>query len=188
MKLIVGLGNYGNEYHNTRHNVGFMVLDNYLNQAKWNSNKLAYYIKIKIDGEDVIFIKPLTYMNLSGNAVLHFKNYYNIDIKDILIIHDDLDLPIGTYRLKINSSAGGHNGIKSIISCLNTKNFLRLKIGISKPESDVVDYVLHKFSSDELIELNKNYEVFNEIIDKFIHSVSLDKIMNYYNWGKDGLY
>ena len=150
MKLIIGLGNPGKDYQNTRHNVGFLVLDGYLNASDWKEKFNALYHEERINGEKVIFVKPLTYMNLSGDAVVKYVNYYDVNIEDILVVHDDLDLPFSTYKLKKNSSAGGHNGIKDIINCLGTKEFLRLKIGISKNNNvDTRDFVLGKFSKKE---------------------------------------
>ena len=120
MKLIVGLGNPGKEYENTRHNVGFIVIDNYTSNLIWSSEKNYMITSSIINGEKILFLKPLTYMNLSGYAVSQVANYYKISPDDILVIHDDLDLPIGEIKLKFNSSAGGHNGIKSIIEQLGT--------------------------------------------------------------------
>lgn len=181
MKLIVGLGNLGKEYENTRHNIGFMFLDNYLNNADWKENPYAYYSIIKTNDDKIIFIKPKTYMNLSGNAVKYFTNYYKIELKDILIIQDDLDIELGTIKLKFNSSSGGHNGIKSIITSLNSQEFLRLKIGISKPEGDIINYVLDKFNKKDLDVLNNLQGKVNDIINDFINNVSNDKLMNKYN-------
>jgi len=181
MKLIVGLGNPGKEYKNTRHNVGFMVLDNYLGKVDWKTKKEAYFYQIEKNNEQVIFIKPLTYMNLSGLAVSKIVNFYKIDIKDILIIQDDLDMEIGTYKIKRNSSAGGHNGIKSIIQELHTDEFARLKIGISKSMQIPVDkYVLTKFSSEEDEKINKNMNNFKEIIDTFIN-FGIEETMHKHN-------
>ena len=122
MKLIIGLGNPGKEYENTRHNIGFMVLDNYLKDSSWQKKYNALYTTEIINNEKVIFVKPETYMNLSGNSVIEFINFYKIENKDILVIHDDLDLPFGKIRVKTNSSAGGHNGIKSIINRIDRKS------------------------------------------------------------------
>ena len=112
MKLIVGLGNPGKEYENTRHNIGFMVLDYYADNNNWKEKWNSLYTELNMNGEKILLIKPLTYMNLSGHAVIQFINFYKIELKDILIIQDDLDLAVGKYRLKTNSSNGGHNGIK----------------------------------------------------------------------------
>lgn len=181
MKLIVGLGNPGKEYINTRHNIGFMALDSYLDGQDWKENNYAYYINIKTEKDNILFIKPKTYMNLSGNAVSYFVNYYKINTNDILIIQDDLDLEFGKIKLKYNSSSGGHNGIKSIIENLHTQEFLRLKIGISKPESNIINYVLEKFSKSELEILNNNKNIISSIIADFINGTSTDKLMNKYN-------
>lgn len=181
MKLIVGLGNPGKEYDKTRHNVGFMILDNYLQGELWSNKFNAKYCTRLINNEKVIFVKPETYMNNSGLAVEQFVKYFNIDINNILIIQDDLDEEIGRYKLKTNSSSGGHNGIKSIISALNSKDFARLKIGIkNNQKKDVIDFVLGKFSKDEMNVLNKNMSIFNEIIESFVIN-GIDKTMNVYN-------
>lgn len=181
MKLIVGLGNPGREYKNTRHNIGFMVLDNYLGKVDWKTKMETYLYQTDINKETVIFIKPLTYMNLSGLAVKKIVNFYKIDLKDILVIQDDVDLDTGTYRLKRNSSAGGHNGIKSIIQELNTEEFSRLKIGISKSTTIPTDkYVLSKFSSEDIEKINNNMTIFNEIIDTFI-TFGIEESMQKYN-------
>lgn len=181
MKLIVGLGNPGQEYENTRHNIGFMVLDTYLGKVKWKSKNNAFYYETNINGEKYLFLKPLTFMNLSGNAVKKYVDYYNIALEDILIIHDDLDLKLGTIRLKQDSSAGGHNGIKSIIQCLSTQNFKRLKIGISSVQNgDTIDYVLGKFSKTEINELNNILDICYNIIEDF-SVLSFDELMSKYN-------
>lgn len=169
MKLIVGLGNPGREYKNTRHNIGYMVLDNYLGKVEWKNKMESYFYSTEINGETVIFLKPITYMNLSGLAVSKVVNFYKIEIEDILIIQDDLDLPLGTYKIKKNSSSGGHNGIKSIISELNTQEFGRLKIGIGKNNNIPTDkYVLSKFTFEELKVINEHMEEYKEIIRDFI--------------------
>lgn len=165
MKLVVGLGNPGNEYKDTRHNIGYMVLDNYLGSVEWQKKFQGLIYK----KNNTLFLKPTTYMNLSGISVKKVIDYYKIPIDNILIIHDDLDLPLGKYRVKLNSSSGGHNGVKSLISELNTQNFCRLKIGISHDKKiPTVDYVTSNFSSKELEEITKNFCIYNEIIDNFI--------------------
>lgn len=181
MKLIVGLGNPGKEYKETRHNVGYMVVDNYLGKVQWKNKLESYFYETEINGEQVIFIKPTTYMNLSGIAVKKVLKYYKINVDDILVIQDDLDMSIGTYKLKKNSSSGGHNGIKSIITELNTESFARLKIGIDKDSRIPVDkYVLNKFTTTELAKIKNNYEQFNKIIDIFINE-GIEKAMQSYN-------
>ncbi len=184
MKLIIGLGNPGKDYQNTRHNVGFLILDNYLGNVDWKEKFNALYFEKRINSEKVVFVKPLTFMNLSGNAVVKYVNYYNVNIDDILVIQDDLDLPFSTYKLKKNSSAGGHNGIKSIINCLGSQDFLRLKIGVSNNKSiDTKDYVLGRFSKEEKDKLDSLQKTFNEIIESFV-IVGISKTMNIYNTKK----
>lgn len=181
MKLIVGLGNPDKEYDKTRHNVGFMVIDNYLGSVNWSNKFNALYCEKVINGEKIIFVKPLTYMNNSGNAVVEFVRYFNIDNKDILVIQDDLDLNVGDYKLKMHSSSGGHNGIKSIIASLGNQDFPRLKVGIGSVKKDeVIDYVLGKFSKSELEVLNELFNTFDKIINSFINE-GIDKTMNVYN-------
>jgi len=182
MKLIIGLGNPGKEYVATRHNIGFIVLDDYLGEEKWSQNEYANFVTISKNSEKVIFIKPTTFMNLSGNAVRYFVNYYKIEVEDILIIHDDMDVEFGNIKLKINSGSGGHNGVQSIIDNMQTDSFLRLKVGISKPDgTNAADYVLHNFSKKEKEILEKKQLIINNIIDDFINNESAEFLMNKYN-------
>lgn len=181
MKLIVGLGNPGKEYENTRHNIGYMILDDYLKNEKWKKETLAFTLTKKINNENVIFIKPTTFMNLSGQAVQYYTKYYKIEPKDTLVIQDDMDLEIGKTRLKIKSSAGGHNGIKDIINHLQTDNFLRLKVGISKPQDNTIEFVLGKFSQKDQNILKKNMQKYHDIISDFIEGIDPERLMNRYN-------
>lgn len=151
MKLIVGLGNPGKKYEKTRHNIGFVILNEL---AKYEKVKFAKNSKFKGEitriHDDIILLKPITFMNLSGEAVLRVKQFYNIKDEDVLIVYDDLDLTCGKIRFKQKGSSGGHKGIKSIIQCLNTEDFHRLKIGIEKDEViPVVNYVLGKFTKEQ---------------------------------------
>ncbi|MDE6284395.1 MAG: aminoacyl-tRNA hydrolase [Bacilli bacterium] len=181
MKLVVGLGNPGKDYNKTRHNIGFMILDAYLSGVNWQEKFQALYYKTNISGEIVYFIKPQTFMNLSGHAVAEYVNYFNIAIEDILIIQDDLDINFGQYKLKKNSSSGGHNGIKSIISNLGTEAFLRLKVGIRNTNKhDTIDFVLGKFYPEEQKTLEEMYPIYTKIIDSFIKN-GIEKTMNTYN-------
>ena len=177
MKLIVGLGNPGKEYENTRHNIGFWALDNYLDNVSFKHDKLADVYK----DNSVIYIKPNTFMNLSGEAVKYYMNYFKIDKKDLLVIQDDMDLDIGKVRLKLKSSAGGHNGIKDIIKNIKTDEFLRLKIGISKPTNDTIEFVLGKFPKSDLEILKNNMNTYNQIITDFINNTKIEILMNRYN-------
>ena len=184
LKLVFGLGNVGKEYINTRHNIGFMVLDNYLSykfsDVIWKDKFNSFCYKCVIEEEDVIFIKPKSFMNLSGEVVAKFVNYYHVDISDILIICDDMNLNIGNLKLKMNGSSGGHNGLKNIELNLGTSNYKRLKIGISKNNIDVIDYVLGKFSNYELDILGDVFDIINKLLDDYF-IMSFDCLMNKYN-------
>lgn len=182
MKLIVGLGNPGLEYVNTRHNIGFMYLD-YIFGDKFVLNKkfkAMEYITM-INNEKVIVIKPITYMNLSGEAVWQYVSYYKIEYSDILVIQDDLDMNLGKIKLLFNHGDGGHNGIKNIVDKLSSKEFLRLKIGISKSaDVDTKDYVLGKFKDNDLKVLKDTFSLLNNFIDDYI-SLDRDKLIGKYN-------
>ena len=182
MKLIVGLGNPGNEYDKTRHNIGYMFLDYITEDADFTLNKKFNALEYEtiINNEKVLFIKPLTYMNNSGDAVIKYVNYYKIKLEDILIIQDDLDMNIGRYKLMYNHGDGGHNGIKSIISCLHSREFLRLKIGISKADIDTKEYVLGNFSKLELNVIIKTFADFNGFMNDYL-MLSRDLLIGKYN-------
>ena len=184
MKLIVGLGNPGREYEKTRHNIGFMCIDkvaNYFN-VDFNMNKYnGMYAQFNYNGEKVILLKPLKYMNLSGEVVRDFVNFFKIDINDILIICDDLDTSVGTYRLRYKGSSGGHNGLKNIELHLNSKEYKRIKIGISNNKNmDTKDYVLGKFSKEELELINPIIDKIPNIIEDYLN-FSFDNVMSKYN-------
>ena len=184
MKLIVGLGNPGSEYNKTRHNIGFMCIDKiaeYFN-VDFNLHKFSgSYTQFNYQGEKIILLKPGKYMNLSGEVIRDFVNFFKININDILIICDDLDTKVGTYRLRYKGSSGGHNGLKNIELHLSTKEYKRIKIGISNNKNiDTKDYVLGKFTKEEM-------ELINPIIDRMIFIIEdylkypFDKVMNKYN-------
>lgn len=151
MKLIVGLGNPGAKYETTRHNVGFLTAD-LLGDAFGVDidlkGLLCLHNSFRLGGEKVVVVKPQTYMNLSGDCVGQLARYYKVDHKDILVIADDLSLPVGTMRFRPKGSSGGHNGLKSIIAHLGGDDFPRLKIGIGRSD-DVIDYVLGHFGKEE---------------------------------------
>ncbi len=152
MKMIIGLGNPGKEYAQTKHNVGFMVIDaiaDALNVAVEKKQCQALTQTANWDGEKILLVKPQTFMNLSGQAVMELLHYYNDRIDDLLVIHDDLDLPPGQLRFKQGGGAGGHNGIKNIIAHLNSNDFDRLKIGIGRGNYDTKDYVLTPFHGED---------------------------------------
>ena len=153
MKLIVGLGNPGKKYENTRHNMGFMAVDLLSDQAQIDVDKEVFHGLMgrgKIYDEDVILFKPTTFMNLSGTAVQEVVHYFKIAIEDIVVIFDDMALEPGKIRLRYEGSSGGHKGMQNIIDCLSTENIKRIRIGIGEPgEWDNVDYVLSKPLKDE---------------------------------------
>lgn len=183
MKLVIGLGNPGREYESTRHNIGFMIIDKYIGGTTDYKEKFnSLYIKKNINGEEVIFVKPTTYMNLSGKSVIQFMNFFKIEVDDIIVIQDDLDMNVGTFKLKKNSSDGGHNGIKSIISSIGSKNFARLKVGIlNESKFNSADFVLKKFTNNDLEEIFKND--YDKILDMFI-SKGYDYTINRYKDAK----
>lgn len=151
MKMIVGLGNPGRKYMETKHNVGFITLDElaYREKAKWNKHQFEAEIsELFIDGEKVLLVKPQTFMNESGRSVRPLLDYYQMDVSDLVVIYDDMDLAIGKIRLRQKGSAGGHNGIKSLIQHLGTQEFNRVRIGIDRPYpgQDTVSHVLSPFA------------------------------------------
>ncbi len=183
MKMIVGLGNPGKEYELTRHNIGFMVIDNYAKEYKASFKKKynGLYTKIYHNGEYIILLKPLLYMNLSGIVVAKFAKFFKIEAKDILIIHDDLDMPVGKIKIKFNSSSGGHNGIKNIIENLGTSEFTHFKIGIGNDKNkETKDYVLGKFNKEEIQRINKIIPYSTRIIDDYV-DLDITKLMSRYN-------
>ncbi len=184
--VVIGLGNPGKEYEKTPHNVGFMMLD-YIAEV----NNITFKLEKKheamigvgtISGEKCYLIKPLTYMNLSGNAVRSFVEYYNIDKDEILVIFDDMDLPLGKVRVRKSGSSGGHKGMKSIIENLKTTDINRIRVGIDKPKEgmQVIDYVLHKLSKAEFEILNETIKKGPDMIDSVIKT-GINNMMNIYN-------
>lgn len=184
MKLVVGLGNPGREYDNTRHNVGFMAIDRIVSALglSFDRNKFnGSYCTGIISGEKIIFLKPLEYMNLSGNVIRRFIDFFDISFSDILIIHDDLDMDVGRIKLRPRGGSGGHNGLKNIESNLGTQEYSRVKIGISNNKKyDTKDYVLGKFSKDELDIMNKTFDMIPDLFNDYL-SMNFDKLMNKYN-------
>ena len=183
MKLVVGLGNPGNKYTNTRHNMGFILIDDYLQCLGLVTNKSKFdglYIETLINNEKVLFLKPQKFMNLSGEVIKKYMDYYKITITDLLIIHDDLDLPFGKIKLKYKGSSGGHNGLQNIIDNLKTNEFKRIKVGISKNCDNVIDYVLSDFNKEESKEFNKIKEKTRQILNDYF-SIDFMTLMNKYN-------
>ena len=184
MKLVVGLGNPGKEYEQTRHNIGFDMMNvikdvyglNFTYSKKFNAEESTGVV----DGEKIIFIKPYSYMNLSGEVVRKYMEYYDIDVKDILVIQDDLDMETGKYKLMFNHGDGGHNGIKNIILNLNSREFLRLKIGISKANINTKDYVLGKFNSEEKKIISYTFKKLDNFIIDYV-GMNRDLLTGKYN-------
>lgn len=178
MKIIVGLGNPGKEYEKTRHNVGWMFLDYFADKYNTEITKKNLDCKIseiKINGEKVILAKPLTYMNLSGNAVSKLKSWYKVEDSDILIVFDDIDINFGTIRYKESGSGGSHNGMKNIVQMLSTKNIPRIRIGIGgikHEKQELKDFVLERFTNSQLNELD---EIFKLVDNKLNENFLLDK-------------
>ncbi|EJV78223.1 aminoacyl-tRNA hydrolase [Bacillus mycoides] len=185
MKLIVGLGNPGREYELTRHNIGFMAIDELakrwsisLNEQKFKGVFGAGFV----NGEKVILLKPLTYMNLSGESIRPLMDYYKIDVEDFIVMYDDLDIPVGKLRLRMKGSAGGHNGVKSTISHLGTQEFQRIRMGIDRPKNGikVVDYVLGRFTAEEISGVNQSIENAADACEEWLNKPFL-QIMNTFN-------
>lgn len=182
--LLVGLGNIGPEYANTRHNIGFMVLD-YLAkkyEASFDSGRHAFVTEIKTNGRSYTLIKPTTYMNLSGKAVSHWLSTLKIPASHMLVITDDLALPYGKLRLRAKGSAGGHNGLKHIEETLGTTDYPRLRFGVDAQfaKGRQVDYVLSPFTPDEQIELPTLIEKAAEMSISF-GTIGLERTMNFFN-------
>lgn len=185
VKLIIGLGNPGKPYEHTRHNIGFEVIDELanrwnapLNQSKFN----GMYASVHRPEGKVILLKPLTYMNLSGESVRPLMDYFNIDVEDIIVIYDDLDLETGKLRLRAKGSAGGHNGIKSLIQHLGTQQFNRIRVGVNRPPAGmkVADYVLSKFSKDDQPTVKQAVEKSCDAVESALTKPFLE-VMNQFN-------
>lgn len=169
-KLLIGLGNPGKEYENSRHNVGFIMLDNIAKNLSVNfdnNKKKSLYGRAKKGDIEYILLKPQTFMNLSGESALYISKFFNISIENITVIYDDMDMPFGTFKIKKGGSSGGHNGIKSLIEKLQSDNFYRIRVGIGRPnfKEKVNDYVLSSFSKSE-----------REIIDKDISNKVMEAV------------
>ncbi|MBM4270716.1 MAG: aminoacyl-tRNA hydrolase [Deltaproteobacteria bacterium] len=185
MKLIIGLGNPGVKYQFTRHNIGFLVLDALASELHVTANSRgfnSFFGKGRIGDIPVLLAKPQTYMNLSGTAVKYLMDYFKNDIKDIIIIHDDLDLPFKTIRLKAGGGHGGHKGLISIIESLDSSEFIRVRLGIGKPvdKTFTEDYVLDPFTKDEMDLLPDILTNASEAVSKIVTS-GIQAAMNQYN-------
>ncbi len=183
MKLVVGLGNPGKSYEKNYHNAGFLVLDSFLARYNLTLQKQKFngtYLKARLGGVDVIFAKPFTFMNLSGNFVLAIASYFNIPPEDVLIIHDDKDIMLNKFKYKVNGGAGGQNGVANIIQTLNSKSFSRLRIGIGTPHiKSIKNHVLSNFTSSQLKALEQNENLLDSIEAWIIEGIQ--QAMNDYN-------
>lgn len=194
MLLIVGLGNPGEEYKNSRHNTGWIILDYVLgNKIEWkqSSGTKALYFKDIIGKTEVEYFKPTTFMNNSGIAVSYAQTKHKLKPNDIIVIYDDMDLPIGTLKISFNKSSGGHNGLESIIRKVKSREFVRIRVGVSKEapngkirkpkgEDKVIKFLLGKYKEDELKEIKKISKKVSEIIE-MIAKEGKDKAMSIYN-------
>ncbi len=184
MLLLVGLGNPGVKYGRTRHNAGFMVLDELAGRwgASFRSKRKADIARARLNGEELVLAKPLTFMNLSGEAVKKLRRHYRLDPEHILVVHDDIDLSAGTVRLRAGGSAGGHLGVVSIIQHLGTDRFPRLKVGVGRPPDgkEAADYVLGKVEVGEMEKLEKAVQRAADAAEAFVRE-GLDAAMNRFN-------
>jgi PTH1 family peptidyl-tRNA hydrolase len=190
MRAVIGLGNPGVKYSETKHNAGFMLLDRIAAREglSFRNDFRGQVAEMRNKDERIFFLKPITYMNLSGLAVGELIGYYKINTQNILVVHDDMDLPLGKIRLRAKGSAGGHNGLKSIIAELGSQDFWRLKIGVGRPkaEFDVVKHVLSTFAKEEKA-------VLDDTLDRAQRAVGLwtegrgDEAMNLFNQEKQSL-
>ncbi|MER0122175.1 aminoacyl-tRNA hydrolase [Streptococcus sp. ZJ93] len=186
-KLIVGLGNPGDRYEDTKHNVGFMFIDRIAKKENvtFSHDKIfqAEIASTFINGEKIYLVKPTTFMNESGKAVHALLAYYGLEIEDLLVIYDDLDMAVGKVRFRQKGSAGGHNGIKSIIKHIGSQEFDRIKIGIGRPKAGmtVVHHVLSSFDTDDRIQIDLSLEKMDTFVNFYLQENDAEKIMRRYN-------
>lgn len=185
MKCIIGLGNPGKKYENTRHNIGFMVIDELMRRYQTDLSREKFkglYTIEHINQEKVLFVAPQTFMNRSGECIRPLLDYYNIDTDNTLVIYDDLDLPIGKIRLRQQGGHGGHNGIRSLIDQLGTKKFKRIRVGIGRPvhQMSIVDYVLQRFSSEQRDGVNESIMQSADACEQWLKS-DFSQVMNAFN-------
>ena len=181
--LIVGLGNPGEKYYNTRHNIGFELIDFICkkHESEFETNRLGQISKISIKGRKVLLLKPNTFINLSGKSVKYWMLQENIKLKNILIISDDLNLPLGKIRFRAKGSSGGHNGLENIAQALNSLEYPRLRIGIGNDKnSNQIDFVLGIFNSNEYDIIHSNFDLISKSINSFILS-GITITMNNFN-------
>ena len=185
MYLIVGLGNPEEDYSKTRHNMGFNVINKLADKYKIEVNKKKFdglYGNGIIEGEKVILLKPQTYMNLSGKSIIQCVNFYKIPLENIIVIYDDIDIEPGLIRVRRHGSGGSHNGMKSVIEELNSEEFIRVRVGIGKPEynGDMINYVIGAVPKEEIEELQRGVEKAKDAVVELINN-GVDIAMNKYN-------
>lgn len=185
MKVIVGLGNPGSEYAKTKHNVGFMFIDamaEKLGVSEWRDKFEAKIAETRIGSEKVLLVKPMTYMNESGQAVGPIMSFYKLLPEDLIVVHDDMDIPAGTIRIRKKGSAGGHNGIKSILAHIGDEHFARVRIGIGRPLTGwtVVNHVLAPFSNEDAPKIDEAIKYLEPAVECIIND-DVDMAMNKFN-------
>ena len=185
MKIIAGLGNPGAEYAHTKHNVGFMLVDvlaEKLGAASWKEDFFSALTEVRIGGEKVFLVKPLTYMNNSGEALGPMLSYYKLDVDDLVVVHDDMDIPAGMVRIRKKGSSGGHNGIKSIIAHVGGEDFARVRIGIGRPPAGwtVIYHVLAPFSTEDTPKIRAAIDYLLPAVESIVTD-GVDFAMNRYN-------
>ena len=185
MKMIAGLGNPGAEYAQTKHNVGFMLVDalaDRLNAPAWKEDFFSAVTEVRIGGEKVFLVKPLTYMNNSGEAVGSILSYYKMTADDLTVVHDDMDIPAGTVRIRKKGSSGGHNGIKSIIAHVGGENFARVRIGVGRPPAGwtVINHVLAPFLAEDAPKIREAIGYLLPAVECIVTD-GVDLAMNRYN-------
>lgn len=182
--LIVGLGNIGPEYQNTRHNIGFMMLDAFAQSvnAEWQDKRYGFVAKCRVKSAEIVLLKPSTYMNLSGNAVRYWLQQEKIPVENMLVLVDDLNLPFGTIRIRKKGSNGGHNGLGNIQSVLGSDAYARVRFGIGNEytRGAQINFVLGKWTAEEEQQINDRLKVTTELIPSFC-LVGIDRTMNQFN-------
>ncbi len=179
MYIVTGLGNHGSKYALNRHNIGFMVLDRYLESAvgdsklrpNWKIDGKALVVRLKIQNEEVIFVKPQTYMNLSGEAVRPIMDFFKVDLDHVLVLHDELDIDFGAIKIQRNRGPGGHNGLKSLNEHLGSQEYTRIKLGVGKPPDnrwDIANWVLSNFFEEENAKLPEFLDTAGDAIESFV--------------------
>jgi PTH1 family peptidyl-tRNA hydrolase len=180
---LIGLGNPGNRYDNTRHNIGYLIVDHFsaVKNTPFKPGKGDYYYKeLDINDQQVLIFKPTTYMNKSGRAVRQILDYFSLSVDQLLIICDDFNLPFGAFRFRMKGSDGGHNGLKSVIYQLQTEDFNRFRFGIGDEFSNAMSFVLENFSKKEFAKLNDLLPISSEAIQNFLEQ-GVEQTMNKYN-------